>query len=115
MFTEGFDEKQVSLALDVFLRDSHQFEEKDLESPTMKLFIRQLGSNMITFNDEKNYVKTAQFMDWFCIDDSVLWVNLEQYVIKKERIFSGPSLLKILQHFSNQGEGSKDFYDFIEH
>ena len=54
-------------------------------------------------------------MDWFCIDDSHLWVNLEQYVIKKERIFSGASLLKILQHFSNQGEGSKDFYDFIEH
>ena len=59
IFTEGFDETQISLALDVFLRDVHQFEEKDLESPTMKLFIRQLGRNLVTFNDEKNYVKTA--------------------------------------------------------
>lgn len=70
---------------------------------------------MVTFQDEKNYVKAAQFMDWFCIDDSILWVNLEQYAIKKERIFSPESFVKLLQHFSNQGEGSKEFYDFMEH
>lgn len=81
----------------------------------MRLFVRQLGSNLITFQDEKNYVKTAKFLDWYCIDDPHLWINLEQYVIKKERNFSPDSFVKLLHHFSNQGEGSKDFYDFMEH
>jgi len=30
MFSSGFDEKHISIALDVFLRDFGQFEEKDL-------------------------------------------------------------------------------------
>ena len=59
MFTEGFDEHYISIALDVFLRDIPQFTDKDLESPTFKLFLRQLGVNMITFQQEENYVKTA--------------------------------------------------------
>ena len=96
MFTEGFDEESISKALDVFLRDVAQFQDEHLESATVKLFIRQLGANLVTFKDEANYVKTAQFMDWFCIDDTNLWVNLEQYVLKKERIFSGGSLLRLL-------------------
>jgi hypothetical protein len=33
MFTEGFDEKHMGIALDVFLRDFGQFEEKDLAKP----------------------------------------------------------------------------------
>ena len=53
-------------------------------------------------------------MDWFCIDDKLLWVNLEQFVIKKERIFSPSSYVKILSHFANQNEGSRDVYDFYE-
>lgn len=32
MFTEGFTEKHINLALDIFLRDAAQFEEKDLKS-----------------------------------------------------------------------------------
>lgn len=40
MFTEGFDESHMSIALDVFLRDVAKFEEGDLENPTFKLFIR---------------------------------------------------------------------------
>ena len=50
--------------------------------------MRELGQNMITFENEKNYVKVAQLLDWFCIDDKLLWINLEQYILKKERIFS---------------------------
>ena len=34
MFSEGFDEKHINIALDVFFRDFGQFEEKDLEKPT---------------------------------------------------------------------------------
>lgn len=69
---------------------------------------------MITFTDEKNYVKTAQFLDWYCIEDNLLWVNLEQFLIKKEKIFTKEGYIKMLNHFSNQSEGSRDFYDFFE-
>ena len=34
MFSSGFDEKHISIALDVFLRDFGQFEEKDLQNDT---------------------------------------------------------------------------------
>jgi len=88
MFSEGFDEHHISIALDVFLRDVAQFEDKDLENATFQQFLRELGQNMITFENEKNYVKVAQLLDWFCIDDKLLWINLEQYILKKERIFS---------------------------
>ena len=70
---------------------------------------------MILFQNEKNYAKVAQFMDWYCIEDKYLWVNLEQFLIKKERIFTPNSYAKILTHFANQNEGSRDFYDFYEY
>jgi hypothetical protein len=34
MFSEGFDEHHISIALDVFLRDVAQFTEKDLDNAT---------------------------------------------------------------------------------
>lgn len=101
MFSEGFDEHHISIALDVFLRDVAQFEDKDLENATFQQFLRELGQNMITFENEKNYVKVAQLLDWFCIDDKLLWINLEQYILKKERIFSPQSYVLLLTHFSN--------------
>jgi len=114
MFTDGFDEHHISIALDVFLRDVAQFQEEDLESPTFKMFLRQLGLNMVTFTNEKSYIKTVQFLDWYCTDDKLLWVNLEQFLIRKEKIFTKEGYIKILNHFSNQSEGSRDFYDFFE-
>jgi hypothetical protein len=49
MFKDGFDEHHISIALDVFLRDIAQFNEKDLNSPTFQQFLRELGRNMMTF------------------------------------------------------------------
>lgn len=69
---------------------------------------------MITFQEEKNYAKVAQFLDWYCVPDKLLWVNLEQYLLKKERIFGAEAYIKILQHCANQSEGSRDLYDFYE-
>jgi len=64
--------------------------------------------------EEKSYVKTAKFLDLFCIEDKYLWVNLELFMMKKERSFSPKSLVEIMSHFSAQMEGSRDFYDFFE-
>lgn len=114
MFTEGFDEKHMSIALDVFLRDFGQFEEKDLEKPMFQQFLRELGVNLVTFKEEKNFVKAARFMDWFCVNDTDLWINLEQFIVKKEHIFKPESLVIILTHFAAQHEGSRDLYDFFE-
>jgi len=101
MFQDGFDEHHISLALNIFLRDAAFFDEDDLANPTFQEFLRDLGRNMITLQDEKTYVKVAQFLDWYCIDDRLLWVNLEQFILKKERIFSFQSYIKILSHFAN--------------
>jgi hypothetical protein len=53
-------------------------------------------------------------MDWYCVDDASLWINLEVYMFKKENLFTPQAFIAILSHFSSQGEGSRDFYDFIE-
>lgn len=87
MFAEGFDEKTISLAMDVFIRHAGIFKNEDLEAPTFKMFLRELGRNMVTFENDKNYAKVAQFLDWYCIEDKFLWFNLEMYLMKKEKIF----------------------------
>jgi len=84
LFTHGLDEKSLNMALDVFLRDFGQFSEEDLEKDTFKNFVHELGVNIITFSNEKSFVKAARFMDWYCIQDPFLWINLETYVIRKE-------------------------------
>jgi len=59
MFTDGFDEHHISIALDVFLRDAVHFQDSDLSKPIFHTFLRELGRNMITFQNDKNYVKVA--------------------------------------------------------
>jgi hypothetical protein len=68
----------------------------------------------VTFQDEKSYVKTAKFLDIFCIDDKFLWINLELFLMKKEKMFSPKAHVEIMSHFASQSEGSRDFYDYIE-
>ena len=114
MFTTGFDEKHISIALDVFLRDYGQFEEADLEKQIFKDFVRQLGINLITFTNEKNFLKAARFMDFYIINDPNLWVNLEMYTMRKDNLFGASGLIQVLSSFSAQQEGSRDLYDFFE-
>ena len=54
-------------------------------------------------------------MDFFVIEDSMLWINLELQIIKKNNIFKPQNLIRILTHFSRQHEGTNDLYDQIEH
>ena len=101
MFQDGFTERHLSIALDIFLRDAAQFEEKDLSSDTFMRFIRELGSNLVTFQDERTYVKVAKFLDIFCIDDKLLWINLELFLMKKENLFSPKSMVELMSHFAS--------------
>lgn len=59
-------------------------------------------------------MKTAKFLDIFCVDDKFLWINLELFLMKKERMFSPKSYIELMSHFASQSEGSRDFYDFYE-
>ena len=49
--------------------------------------------NLVLFTNEKNFVKAARFMDYFCVEDSNLWVNLEMYTMRKDNIFSPSSFV----------------------
>jgi hypothetical protein len=71
-----------------------------LQSPTFQHFLRELGKNLITFMDEKSYVKTAKFLDLYCIEDKYLWINLELFLMKKEKMFTPKSMIEIMSHFS---------------
>lgn len=63
--------------------------------------MRELGKNLITFKDEKSYVKTAKFLDLYNIDDKLLWVNLELFLMKKENLFSPKSYIQIMSCFAS--------------
>jgi len=115
MFSEGISEDNLLKALDIFIRDADQFSEEDLKHSTFQKIIREISQNLVTFSREESYVKTAQFLDIYCISDSLVWINLELFVMKKEFMFKPENLIKIMSHFSRQLEGSKDFYHFIEH
>ena len=88
MFADGFTEKHINIALDIFLRDAAQFNDKDLQSSTFLQFVRELGKSLMIFKEEKTYLKTAKFMDIYCLDDKYLWINMEQFIIRKESLFS---------------------------
>ncbi len=64
--------------------------------------------------DEKSYVKTAKFLDLYCVEDKYLWINLELFLMKKEKLFTPKAMVEIMSHFSAQMEGSRDLYDFFE-
>ena len=76
--------------------------------------MRELSVNIVTFTKDTSFVKAARFIDYYCIADETIWINMEQYVIKKEDIFKPSTLVQILESFSAQQEGSRDFYDFCE-
>ena len=54
------------------------------------------------FSHEKYYIKAAQFMDLFCVDDVNLWINLEIFILKKDNFFTPEGLVKMMSHFARQ-------------
>jgi hypothetical protein len=58
--------------------------------------------------DEKSYVKTAKFLDLYCIEDKYLWINLELFLMKKEKMFTPKVMVDIMSLYSAQREGSRD-------
>lgn len=108
-------EQHISSALDVFLKDIFLFKDEDMTNKTFLLFLRQLSQNVLSFTDDNNYYKTVKFLDWYNIDDNNIWFNLERVLTRKRESLKPEILLKVLDHFSNQNEGSDEYYDMYQY
>ncbi len=115
LLKEGFLEKHLGLALDVFIKDVKFFKIEDMNSKSFKRFISELSQNLISLSDETIIYKAAKFMDWYNIQDKNSWYNLERVIVNKKDSISRSILLKILDHFANQNEGSIEFYDLYQY
>lgn len=103
------------MALDAFLKEVNFFKEEDLKTKSFSNFVRQLSQNIIAFNNDANIYKTAKFLDWFNIPDKNPWYNLEKVTMNRREFIKPDILLKTLDHFSHQNEGSNEFYDMYQY
>jgi hypothetical protein len=115
LLKEGFLEQQIGMALDVFIKDIKFFKEQDLTSPQFQKFLAELSKNLISLSDDSVIYKAAKFMDWYNIENKNNWYNLERVVINRKDFIKKPILLKILDHFAHQNEGSAEFYDMYQY
>jgi hypothetical protein len=112
---EGFLEEQIGMALDVFIKDINFFKSEDLHSKQFKNFVSQLSQNIISLNSDKNIYKAAKFLDWYNIDNKNCWYNLERLITYRKDKINRDILIKILDHFAHQNEGSMELYDMYQY
>ena len=115
LLKDGFLEHHISLALDVFIKDINFFKEEDLKSKSFQNFLAELSKNLISLSDDKVIYKAAKFMDWYNIDNKNNWYNLERVIVNRKDFINKSTLLKILDHFAHQNEGSVEFYDMFQY
>ena len=108
-------ENHVSSALDILIKDIFLFKDEDMDNKVFRYFIRQLSQNVLSFSDENNYYKTAKFLDWYNVEDINIWFNLERVLTRKRESLKPEILLKIMDHFANQNEGSDEYYDMYQY
>lgn len=112
---DGFLEEHIGMALDVFIKDIKFFKSEDINSKQFKNFVSQLAQNIISLNSDSNIYKTAKFLDWYNIDNKNCWYNLERLITYKKDKMNREILLKILDHFAHQNEGSIELYDMYQY
>ena len=111
----GMLEDQISSGLSIFLKEIFIFKEDDMKNKAFVNFVRQLSQNILSFTNENNYYKTAKFLDWYNINDINIWFNLERVLTRKRESISSEILVKVMDHFSNQNEGSDEYYDMYQY
>jgi hypothetical protein len=115
LLKEGFLEDQISAALDVFLKEINFFNTDDLKNANFQKFVKQLSASTITFTDDSVIYKSAKFLDWFNINDKHSWYNLERIVTNRKDLMNPSIMLKTLDHFAHQNEGSMELYDLFQY
>lgn len=108
-------EDQISLALDVLIKDINFFKEDDLQKPSFKKFVGELSREIITFANDENIYKAAKFLDWYNIENKNCWYNLERIIVNKKDKIKPEILLKTLDHIANQNEGTMELYDLYQY
>ena len=108
-------EEQISLALDVFIKDINFFKEEDVQKISFKKFVSQLSQEIFTFSNDDNIYKAAKFLDWYNIDNKNCWYNLERIILNKKDKIKPDILLKTLDHIANQNEGTMELYDLYQY
>ncbi len=113
LLSEGFLEKHISMALDIFIKDIKFFDDTD--NPKFKRFVSELSRNAISLSDDVVIYKAVKFLDWYNISDQNCWYNIERVIVNNKNTFNRSLLLKILDHFAHQNEGSIEFYDLYQY
>lgn len=115
IFKDGLLEEQMGMALDVFIKDVKFFQTEDTNSKQFKNFVTQISQNIISLSSDSNIYKTAKFLDWYNIDSKNCWHNLERVITYRKDNIKKETMLKILDHFAHQNEGSIEFYDMYQY
>lgn len=115
LLKEGFLEKHIGMALDVFIKDVNFFKSEDMSSKNFRRFLSELSQNIISLSDDNVIYKAAKFLDWYNIEDKNCWYNLERVIVNRKDKINKSTLLKILDHFAHQNEGSMEFYDMYQY
>ncbi len=108
-------EEQISLALDVFIKDINFFKEEDLKNPSFQKFVGELSKEIFTFSNDDNIYKAAKFLDWYNIDNKNCWYNLERIILNKKDKIKPDIMIKTLDHIANQNEGTLELYDLYQY
>jgi hypothetical protein len=56
----------------------------------------------------------AKFLDIFMVEYPEVWAKVESAILKRKNSMQPQDLIEIIKHFSNQGEGTEEFYDQVE-
>jgi hypothetical protein len=97
-----------------FLHNSDKFGPEDLQSSEFASMMDLVRKNFAYFTEAKSYEDIAKFMDVFCVEYPEAWAKIEQGALKKKNSLPPETIITLLKHFSNQGEGTDRFYDQME-
>ena len=97
-----------------FLHNADKFGPDDLQSREFAAMMDLVRKNFAYFTEPKSYEDIAKFMDVFCVEYPEAWAKIEQGALKKKNSLPPETILVLLKHFSNQGEGTERFYDQME-
>lgn len=91
-----------------------QMMQELVEMPLFDSLLDDLANSLGYFTEVDNIILVARFMDLYCLEKEELWGGLESIVSTKEPYMSMEQLIEVLNHISNQNEGSEHFYDKME-
>lgn len=107
-------EENIKKCLQGFLSLAEVISSKDLEKPQYLNFIEIVKKNVMAMSQNETLVLIARFGDLYVVNDPNFWQYLERKLYQRLDKMTTDEIISVLVNFSNQNEGSEDFYDRIE-